>query len=99
MIQIEYKCGCKEVNFNYDKCPIHQEKMIKKFTIDKVLLSKIKAQIELMTANNLLTINEIEKIQNEVALQIDLSKFENWYYWVNQEALDIDCQLLMYREN
>jgi len=59
MIQIEYKCGCKEMNFEYVKCPIHQEVMVKRFRIDKVLLAKIRAQIELMTTENILAVNEI----------------------------------------
>jgi len=93
MIQIEYKCGCKEMNFDYGKCPIHQKDLVKRFKIDNVLLAKIRAQIELMTTENMLAVNEIEELQERLDLQMDLSKFDNWKKWNSIEALEVDCYL------
>ena len=93
MVQIEYKCVCKETNFEYNKCPIHQEAMVKRFRIDKVLLAKIRAQIELMTTENMLAVNEIEELQERLDLQMGLSKFDNWKKWISIEALEVDCYL------
>jgi len=64
-MSIKYKCGCIEENFSYQTCPIHSEPILMVSHYNHILSTRIRAQKELLSQENILLVNQLEYLQVE----------------------------------